>query len=295
MPRQRLNKEYIDTLVTRLWQLHGATDPDNNAPAVGKDRRAAQAIGGAQALAVELAGWAYAHVAGRVWNGCDYAKPAVVGHGLDELYRSAAEKADDHRHEATEITADPSENSKARRVLAALLPYMPGLPRALDLAEGLEGLNFGEALPLVTPVKDGKHASHYTLAKLKLRALCHVAFQCGQGVKKYIAIECVADAYGCGADTVENWERRDLPETLGVMRVRDAMNYASAGGEQFKAYQNGKTDLNGTAPPAYAEEIMADLLREYGPEALKQDATKYMAALRAAKAAKAASRRRQSR
>lgn len=98
-----------------------------------------------------------------------------------------------------------------------------------ELREALEALDLGETLPLLTPESTGKHGAAYTILKEQIRALEHVEFLVGRGMKKGVAEEMVARAYGASVERLRTWRKRELRQTLGDHLDRRLSDACAAG------------------------------------------------------------------
>jgi hypothetical protein len=75
------------------------------------------------------------------------------------------------------------------------------------LQQALYSLNLGEAQSILRPAAVKKQGSPTNMQFWKARALCHVHFKMGQGIKKYTALEAVADSLGQSVETLRSWEK----------------------------------------------------------------------------------------
>jgi hypothetical protein len=94
-----------------------------------------------------------------------------------------------------------------RRALDPASIFLPR-PQALQLLEALEALDAGEVRPLFQATATGRHGDTKTWDDMRNRALEHVAFLVGQGVKKGIARARVGAAMkNVSVNTLKTWER----------------------------------------------------------------------------------------
>jgi hypothetical protein len=75
------------------------------------------------------------------------------------------------------------------------------------LQQALYALNLGEAQLILRPSAVKKQGRPSNLLFWKARALCHVHFRMGQGIKKYMALQDVADSLGQSVETLRSWEK----------------------------------------------------------------------------------------
>jgi hypothetical protein len=93
-----------------------------------------------------------------------------------------------------------------------------------DLQGALYALNHGEVRDLVKPIPGRRKGLPYQLLIWKHRAIQHVWYRVGKGMKKYRALEVVATAIGQSTETLRSWEKEvardeDLSFDLHVARV----------------------------------------------------------------------------
>lgn len=75
------------------------------------------------------------------------------------------------------------------------------------LQQSLYALNLGEAQLILRPAAVKKQGSPTNLLFWKARALCQVHFKIGQGIKKYVALQDVANSLGQSVETLRSWEK----------------------------------------------------------------------------------------
>ena len=76
-----------------------------------------------------------------------------------------------------------------------------------ELQHALFHLNLGHVDPLVKPNETRRQGNPAALFYWKARAIHHVYFQVGKGLKKYRAQQLVADAIGQSVETLRSWEK----------------------------------------------------------------------------------------
>ena len=206
-------QEYFDI----LCELHDETDPAHGPVSLEeKGLKAARALGLAQFLFTELAGWAVNHTIGRL------AHPELKASDNTHAYELVGRQAiGDEALEAAE---------KAREIIASLALYF-SLPANLNLAlrEGLQALNLGEVQSLLA-AKTGFRKNTYSLASWRLYAVRRAAFLAVSS-KSWAAEERVSAAFGISADTLRSWRKVLLPKVLGANRVKEQVELAREAGE----------------------------------------------------------------
>jgi hypothetical protein len=80
------------------------------------------------------------------------------------------------------------------------------------LETALVALNLGEVQPIVRPTPMKKQGSAISLLRWKTLALSHVYFQIGKGIKKYVALDAVANSLGQSTETLRSWEKSLLAD-----------------------------------------------------------------------------------
>lgn len=235
-------RRYVDILIDELLELRQETDPSGGEETSElKDIHALDALETAGRLVVSLAGWAIAHNLGRASKGLGFVPlvPSRVGH-LPE-YKDARGAADSHENELTGrtilaeggIANDPATE---RLVLIDHLRANPGgLPGRLAwrLMEALEALEYGDVHPLLEPRTTDFSKPAYSRMMLQLQALQFVEYRAGRGIKKFLAVEEVAEAYGCAESTVRNW-REPLCKRIGYLKITSALAFAHNAGASMR-------------------------------------------------------------
>ena len=79
-----------------------------------------------------------------------------------------------------------------------------------ELQTALRSLNEGEVMPLAKPSGGRRQGQPFSLKQWKLEALRQVYFRVGKGLKKYRAIQEVADGIGQSPETLRDWEKQLL-------------------------------------------------------------------------------------
>lgn len=77
----------------------------------------------------------------------------------------------------------------------------------MELQHSLLALNKGEVSDLVAPVRVKRQGRPYKLKHYRANAIMHVYFRVGKGMKKYRALEEVADALAVSPETLRSWEK----------------------------------------------------------------------------------------
>jgi hypothetical protein len=129
---------------------------------------------------------------GYSWNRVNYDDPII------ELIESAMEKynglldSTSLRLVIRELLSSRSANSSFWR---------------FELRSALYALNLGQSQPLTTPEPIRRQGDAVQLLSWKVMALQHVHFQMGKGMKKYRALQMVADKIGQSTETIRSWEK----------------------------------------------------------------------------------------
>jgi hypothetical protein len=76
-----------------------------------------------------------------------------------------------------------------------------------ELQSALFALNLGQLQPLTMPEPKRRQGNALQLLNWKVMALRHVYFLMGKGLKKYRALQVVADAIGQSTETLRSWEK----------------------------------------------------------------------------------------
>lgn len=238
-------RRHVEILIDELLALRQETDPSGGEESAKlKDIHALDALDTAGKLVISLAGWAIAHNLGRALRGLGFIPlaPSRVGH-LPE-YKDARTAADSHKNELTGraiiteggIANDPGTE---RLVLIDHLRANPGgLPGRLAwrLMEALEALEYGDVHPLLEPRTTDFSKPAYSRMMLQLQALQFVEYRAARGIKKFHAVEEVAEAYGCAESTVRNW-REPLCKRIGYLKVTSELAFAHNAGASMRRAQ----------------------------------------------------------
>jgi hypothetical protein len=219
---------YCEQYLKSLAKLYEATDPAHgSASEGGKLEAARQAISIWWYLWAELMLWAQSHLAGYEmlksrpelrerlekllgseitvdshaveyvgvyfsWNHVDDSDPMLSAiHGIMEEF---------------EITmADPPLRPIIRELLVSRSANSSFW--RFPLQHALFALGLGEVDDLVKPSEIRRQGSPVALYRWKLLALSHVRFLMGKGLKKYRALEKVAQGVGQSVETLRSWEK----------------------------------------------------------------------------------------
>jgi hypothetical protein len=76
-----------------------------------------------------------------------------------------------------------------------------------ELQSALFALNLGHVEDILRPEPIRRQGNPVQLLNWKMRALQHVYFHIGRGLKKYRALQSVADALGQSTETLRSWEK----------------------------------------------------------------------------------------
>ncbi len=141
------------------------------------------------------------------------------------------------------------------------------------IVEALEALNYGETLPLLRPLNDGRKAKLLEL-KLQLEGVQFVEYWHAMGVSKLDTRKKVGGAYGVSDTTVRLWKARLIKE-LGQIHVSGQIQFAKNAGARAK--ETGRKIAAGL----YKGATTVDL---YSDEDLQRTATTYKQLIRQKKA-----------
>ncbi len=257
----------IGMLLSELKQLRSEEEREGNV-----DAAAHRALVLASMLFDIVAGWARDHVIGRTVQGIP-SRPYTPG------TRRERELGDDGPWDDPGLQKigsdyefdDPSINK--RLIIELLRPTHRVLGHKLsyELSQAFEGLLFGQQYQLVKPEPVRLTRPGHELWHLRFKAICHVHFLMGTGLKKGEAQEKVADAYRLndspsvsGRETLTKWEQR-LTDRFDAAVIKDALEGAFNRGTWFKAWSESSTLGD------FELDEFADLSKRFGPEALSRD------------------------
>jgi DNA-binding transcriptional regulator YiaG len=91
----------------------------------------------------------------------------------------------------------------------------------------LEACDYGEIHPMLRATKKGRKVN-WTILHLELRAIRLVKFREACGIKKFRALEEVADAFTVSVNTLRSWERR-LQKEFGPIELAHRVAEAEKG------------------------------------------------------------------
>lgn len=99
--------------------------------------------------------------------------------------------------------------SEIRKIIRELLTSLSGNSSfwRFELQSALFALNIGQVDDLLKPDPIRRQGDALELFYCKLMALPHVHFQMGKGLKKYRALQLVADELGQSTETLRSWEK----------------------------------------------------------------------------------------
>ena len=272
--REMAQQAFIQRLVNDLLRLRQSVREDGSGSL--KDAAAHEALSLGGMLFQLLAGWGRDHVIGRSLESvpaAPYAKGTTAQRSLGKV-RPWDNQALEERGADYEFD-DPAAN---QRIITALMYELHDVLRgklAFQLHEAFEALQFGDVTDLVAPAKSYRKGKSHELWNLRLRAVQHVEFLRGTGLKKFEAQDAVAEAYGLGDSIslggrkiLEQWDRR-LRKLFEPFTVRDtllAARHHGAWSEQLKA--EGKRD-------EFDEDRLQYLENQYGTVAMKRDGKRF--------------------
>jgi hypothetical protein len=211
-----------------LIELHDESDPKHGKKSeLGKMERARLAVHHWWRLYGHLMVWAQAHLTG-------YHIARDSPKWVDQLVAIRGSELDEDSHELEllgllYIFNPPPDSLNDTEELTDRLEKVEGglhdesLRRIIDelllstdanssywrfpLGHALRALNYGERDLFLAPSKKRARGKAYTLAYHRALAVAHVYYRVGKGIKKYVALESVANALAVSAETIRDWER----------------------------------------------------------------------------------------
>ena len=257
----------IGMLLSELKQLRSEEKREDNV-----DAAAHRALVLASMLFNIVAGWARDHVIGRTVQG-------IPSRPYAPSTRRKRELGDDRPWDDPGLQKigsdyefdDPSINKRLIIELLRPIHRVLGHKLSYELSQAFEGLLFGQQYQLVKPEPVRLTRPGHELWHLRFKAICHVHFLMGTGLKKGEAQEKVADAYRLndspsvsGRETLTKWEQR-LTDRFDAAVIKDALEGAFNRGTWFKAWSESSTLGD------FELDEFADLSRRFGPEAFSRD------------------------
>jgi hypothetical protein len=229
MPRDSDIRATVQNYVDQLLELYEQTDPRGGEKTEDdKLWRARQAVQIWWYLHGELMVWAQSHIVGY----CIAKNNPVI---VDKLTRLFVDKISENSHELEflgrhyplnphcedidayiaieEMVEDYHEEILTNEILREVIDELHMSTNAnnsfwrFELQNALRALNDGEALALTKPSGGRKQGRPHLLKIWKGKALMQVHFRCGQGMKKYRALEEVGEAIGQSPETLRSWEK----------------------------------------------------------------------------------------
>jgi hypothetical protein len=215
---------YLDSLI----KLYDTTDP-----ALGKRseddklERARQAVSIWWYLYGELMLWAQSHLAGYEFG---KANPEFIATLADEFGQEITPDShvleyiglqyswnhvdyDDPMSERVQLLLDKKggglDEPALRRLIRELLMSRSANSSfwRFELQHALFNLNLGNVDDLFEPDKTRRQGNPAEMYYWKTRALQHVYYNIGKGLKKYRALQLVGDALGQSVETLRSWEK----------------------------------------------------------------------------------------
>jgi DNA-binding transcriptional regulator YiaG len=239
-PRPKLNQserdKYVAGLIDQLRDLERKTDPKNGVKsAKGKNLAARDALKIAGDLVNALAGWALDHQAGLALKDLKSVPLSTAEPPEHPDHSNALPSDDDHRHEwygrnwvgrlGSGFDIDPIVGRKWLINLVCANPGIFNLELMLMTMSALEACDYGEIHPMLKATKKGRKVN-WTILRLQMRAITLVKKRETHGMKKFKALQEVADAFGVSVDTVRTWERR-LRSEFGNSEVPNVLENAT--------------------------------------------------------------------
>ncbi len=268
---------WAEGTLARLVALRDATDPNGgDETASGKDGKAFRALQEAGNLVRSTAQWAIDHQIGLATEGLKFVPLGPTQTRSLPEYQQAREQVDSHAHEGIGVDFGlghlaPLTVQERREILISLLrANVGGFPAAIaaELCLALEALSYGDVLPLLQPVKEGRQAGLVELEE-QLFAVCAVHLRRSSKMMTAAdAEEVVAEAYGVKSGTLRTWEAR-LRAEFGRLHVSQRIGFAKNGGSQIAAIRKSE--------PKKAFDMLHGNMW-HGDEPMKKSAERYRAA-----------------
>lgn len=247
--RTKAHNNLISLLLERLAKLEEETRPSGgDETAKRKDLKAFEAIHTAMWLVKTVAGWAIDHQIGLAQQELEFVPIQPVANRQHPDYLALLSAVDSHDHERNGSSyrhADWPEDPKfKRRALINLLHAMQRDSTSLIFGpaeEALRALDFGDVLPILREQKGNRKAGYKSL-HLQLKAIGFVEFHKALGMKKNVAQEMVAGAYGLSVDAIRNWEirLRDAEKGVGALKVSREVIWARNSASHIIAARKGQ-------------------------------------------------------
>jgi hypothetical protein len=221
-------RAYVDHYIQSLIDLYEGTDPaKGEASEEDKLERARQAISIWWHLFGELLLWAQSHLAGYEIgraNSQSMEKLAkILGHEISVdshvleyigfLFSANRVNYDDPMADKVERWREKHDveldTASLRYLIRELLMSRSATSSfwRLELQAGLYALNLGHVEEIFEPESTRRQGNPIQLLRWKVRALQHVYFHLGKGLRKYRALHLVADGLGQSVETLRSWEK----------------------------------------------------------------------------------------
>jgi len=234
-------RKTVARYVRSLIELYVTTDPVQGAVSeADKLEKARRAVGLWWYLFGELLLWAQSQIAGYEFgkSNPDFIEKlsnrlgqeiTVNSHALEHIglgWSWNRVNYDDPTMEKVEDAMEKYEASMDKRAIRSLVRELLMSRSAnssfwrFELQSALYALSLGQVDELFTPEPTRRQGDPIQLLNWKMMALQHVYFHIGKGLKKYRALQLVADALGQSAETLRSWEKfisedEDLMVELG--------------------------------------------------------------------------------
>jgi hypothetical protein len=194
--------QFVLTTLHTLDELERKTRSGNDAH--GKDRAAFQALMYASWLVKYVAGWAIDHQRGLAEAGLQFVPRGAKKTMSSPSYLAKRSEVDTHIHEEIGSAGSKLDPSQLRLFAFNVLRPMHHLGLPQQLLEGLEALDYGQTLPILTKAETKKRMGLIEY-RAKLAAVCYIEHQYARGTKKLISIEDVAAAFQVSREAVKDW------------------------------------------------------------------------------------------
>jgi len=221
----RSSRELLAKLATLEKTTRPAKGPQT---ALGKDRKAVEALNLASELVRAVAGWAIDHQMGLASRAQESLVEILPELSNLTIYKIAIAEVDNHQ---LEIEGAKEEGLTSpilvRQALMNLLQTNPGgFPKKLTriALSALQALDYNEVHPVLQPNK-GRRKIGISDLNMQLSILIWVEHYVGRGFKTHEALHRVAEAFGVAPPTLRSWKLR-LRKELGALKLENWLENA---------------------------------------------------------------------
>jgi hypothetical protein len=208
---------FVLRMLQKLDALERHTRPSSGVSAHGKDFAAFEALSMASWLVQYVAGWAIDHQRGLAERGLRFVPRGNNQTQTSPHYLERRAEVDQHEHEINGDSLNPLEPAQARLFVFNMLRAMHHLKLPSEIVEALEALDYGQTLPILEKTRTSKRMGLVEY-RAKLVAICYIEYQYKKGIKKYVSMEDVANAFGATRDVIKDWPV-EVRAALGNLEV----------------------------------------------------------------------------